>query len=114
MVPDAGGVRRGDPVQMRGVNIGRVVGFGMVPEGVEIRLELYDAALLDKPRLVAANKMDEDAAAANLAKFRKRYARVAVIPISCLSEEGLPALRKELLKLHGPRRPAALEVDLLL
>jgi phospholipid/cholesterol/gamma-HCH transport system substrate-binding protein len=41
-VPDAGGVRRGDPVQMRGVNIGRVVGFGMVPEGVEIRLELYD------------------------------------------------------------------------
>jgi phospholipid/cholesterol/gamma-HCH transport system substrate-binding protein len=41
-VPDAGGVRRGDPVQMRGVNIGRVVGFDMVPEGVEIRLELYD------------------------------------------------------------------------
>ena len=41
-VPDAGGVRRGDPVQMRGVNIGRVVGFGMVPDGVEIRLELYD------------------------------------------------------------------------
>lgn len=42
IVPDAGGVRRGDPVQMRGVNIGRVVGFGMVPDGVEIRLELYD------------------------------------------------------------------------
>ena len=41
-VPDAGGVRRGDPVQMRGVNIGRVVGFEMVPQGVEIRLELYD------------------------------------------------------------------------
>lgn len=41
-VPDAGGVRRGDPVQMRGVNIGRVVGFGMVPDGVRIRLELYD------------------------------------------------------------------------
>lgn len=42
VVPDAGGVRRGDPVQMRGVNIGRVVGFGMVPDGVEIRLELYN------------------------------------------------------------------------
>jgi phospholipid/cholesterol/gamma-HCH transport system substrate-binding protein len=41
-VADAGGVRRGDPVQMRGVNIGRVVGFGMVPDGVEIRLELYN------------------------------------------------------------------------
>ena len=24
LVPDAGGIRRGDPVQMRGVNIGRV------------------------------------------------------------------------------------------
>lgn len=42
VVTDAGGVRRGDPVQMRGVNIGRVVGFGMVPQGVEIRLELYN------------------------------------------------------------------------
>lgn len=41
-VPDAGGIRRGDPVQMRGVNIGRVVGFEMVPDGVQIRLELYD------------------------------------------------------------------------
>ena len=40
-VPDAGGVRRGDPVQMRGVNIGRVVQFGMAPgaPGVEIRIE---------------------------------------------------------------------------
>lgn len=42
VVEDAGGVRRGDPVQMRGVNIGRVVGFGMVPEGVRIRMELYN------------------------------------------------------------------------
>lgn len=42
VVEDAGGVRRGDPVQMRGVNIGRVVGFQMVPDGVQIRLELYN------------------------------------------------------------------------
>ncbi len=42
VVQDAGGVRRGDPVQMRGVNIGRVVAFRMVPQGVEIRLELYN------------------------------------------------------------------------
>jgi phospholipid/cholesterol/gamma-HCH transport system substrate-binding protein len=40
VVPDAGGIRRGDPVQMRGVNIGRVQRFQMVPEGVAIRLEL--------------------------------------------------------------------------
>jgi phospholipid/cholesterol/gamma-HCH transport system substrate-binding protein len=41
-VEDAGGMRRGDPVQMRGVNIGRVTGFSMVPDGVSVRLELYN------------------------------------------------------------------------
>jgi len=61
-------------------------------------LELYSPALLDKPRLVAANKMDEDAAIVNLKKFQKRYAKVELIPISCLTEEGIPKLRKELLK----------------
>jgi GTP-binding protein len=61
-------------------------------------LELYDEALLDKPRLIAANKMDEPAAVANLKKFKTRYAKADVISISCLSEDGIPKLRKELLK----------------
>jgi phospholipid/cholesterol/gamma-HCH transport system substrate-binding protein len=39
-VPNAGGIRRGDPVQMRGVNIGRIQGFRISPEGVAIRLEV--------------------------------------------------------------------------
>jgi phospholipid/cholesterol/gamma-HCH transport system substrate-binding protein len=39
-VPDAGGIRRGDPVQMRGVNIGRVMGFSIDQKGVTIRLEI--------------------------------------------------------------------------
>jgi len=40
-VQDAGGVRRGDPVQMRGVIIGRINQFEMLPTGrVAIRLEL--------------------------------------------------------------------------
>lgn len=39
-VSDAGGIRRADPVQMRGVNIGRVMGFAIAPEGVTIRLEI--------------------------------------------------------------------------
>ena len=39
-VPDAGGIRRGDPVQMLGVNIGRVQRFKIDPKGVSIRLEL--------------------------------------------------------------------------
>ncbi|MBI2518541.1 MAG: GTPase ObgE [Opitutae bacterium] len=61
-------------------------------------LELYDPELLKKPRLVAANKMDEDAAVANLKKFKTRHKTAELVPISCLSEEGIPRLRKELLK----------------
>ena len=41
LVPDAGGIRKGDPVQLRGVNIGRVRGFNIDPQGgVSVRLEL--------------------------------------------------------------------------
>jgi phospholipid/cholesterol/gamma-HCH transport system substrate-binding protein len=40
-VADAGGVRRGDPVQMRGVIVGRINGFEMMHTGrVAIRMEL--------------------------------------------------------------------------
>ena len=40
-VENAGGVRRGDPVEMRGVIIGRINGFEMMPDGrVAIRMEL--------------------------------------------------------------------------
>jgi phospholipid/cholesterol/gamma-HCH transport system substrate-binding protein len=39
-VPSAGGIRRNDPVQMRGVNIGRVQRFKIDKESVDIRLEL--------------------------------------------------------------------------
>jgi phospholipid/cholesterol/gamma-HCH transport system substrate-binding protein len=40
-VDNAGGVRRGDPIQMRGVNVGRVHGFEMQPdERVAISMEM--------------------------------------------------------------------------
>lgn len=40
-VADAGGIRRGDPVLMKGVNIGRIHGFEMTPSGlVDIELEI--------------------------------------------------------------------------
>ena len=39
-VPNAAGIRKGDPVRMRGVNIGRVIGFGIGAQGVELRLEI--------------------------------------------------------------------------
>lgn len=40
VVPDAGGLRKGDPVQMRGVNIGRVQDFAIGEDSVLIHLEL--------------------------------------------------------------------------
>jgi phospholipid/cholesterol/gamma-HCH transport system substrate-binding protein len=40
-VENAGGIRKGDPVQMRGVNIGRIHGFNMRSNGdVDISLEI--------------------------------------------------------------------------
>ena len=37
---DAGGIRRGDPVQMRGVIVGRINGFEMSGDQVHIRMEI--------------------------------------------------------------------------
>jgi GTPase len=54
-------------------------------------LENYDPALMLKPRLVVANKMDEASAAENLKAFKKKHS-VTVSPISCLSDEGIPEL----------------------
>ncbi len=56
VVEDAGGIRRGDPVQMRGVNIGRVMTFSMAPRGVRITLEIEGAWAIpedSRGRLVA-------------------------------------------------------------
>lgn len=39
-VPNASGIRKGDPVQIRGVNIGRILGFTIGGQGVDIRLEI--------------------------------------------------------------------------
>jgi phospholipid/cholesterol/gamma-HCH transport system substrate-binding protein len=40
VVENAGGVRRGDSVDLRGVSIGRIKGFDLVPQGVVLRLEI--------------------------------------------------------------------------
>jgi GTP-binding protein len=60
-------------------------------------LKLYDPALLRKPRLVAANKMDLPEAKALLTAFKRRH-KVPLIKISCLTREGLDKLGKDLLK----------------
>jgi GTP-binding protein len=66
-------------------------------------LKLHDPALLKKPRLVVANKMDVAESATHLPKFRRRYQSVDVLEISCLTGSGLDRLKKELLKRAGRR-----------
>jgi len=57
-------------------------------------LELYGPALLKKPRLVVANKMDEAVAGKNLKQFKKQIKKVSVLPISAAFGEGLDQFRK--------------------
>jgi GTP-binding protein len=52
-------------------------------------LELYDPALLKKPRLVVANKMDEEAAVEKLKQFKKKIKKVMPLPISAAFDQGL-------------------------
>ena len=57
-------------------------------------LEQYDPELLEKPRLIAANKMDEDIATENLAEFKKRYPDLESLKIMAAFDEGLPELKE--------------------
>jgi GTP-binding protein len=57
-------------------------------------LGLHDPALLEKPHFVAANKMDEPVAAANLRKFKRRVTKVPVVPIAAAFDEGLEEFKQ--------------------
>jgi GTP-binding protein len=57
-------------------------------------LELYDSSLMDKPRLVVGNKMDEAVAEANLKKFKTRVRRVPVLPIAAAFDEGVEKFKQ--------------------
>ena len=57
-------------------------------------LELYDSAMLARPQLVVANKMDEPAAEENLKKFKRRVRKTPVLPISAAFDQGLPAFKQ--------------------
>lgn len=57
-------------------------------------LELYDAELLDKPRYVVGNKMDEPQSEANLKTFKRKIRKVPVLPIAAGFDEGIPAFKK--------------------
>ena len=57
-------------------------------------LELYDPALLEKPRMVVANKMDESVAEENLKKFKKKVKKTPVLPISAGFDQGIDKFKE--------------------
>jgi len=59
-------------------------------------LELYDPDLLNRPRLVAANKMDEPAAEANLKSFKRRVRKMTVLPMSAAFDDGIETFKQRI------------------
>jgi phospholipid/cholesterol/gamma-HCH transport system substrate-binding protein len=65
IVPDASGIRKGNPVQMLGVNIGRVRGFEIGAGGVVVHLELqreYPIPVDSRVELVSSGLLGETVA----------------------------------------------------
>ena len=61
-------------------------------------LELYDPALLERPRLVVANKMDEPAAEKLLKQFKTKIKKVSVLPISAAFDQGVDKFKETIRK----------------
>lgn len=57
-------------------------------------LELYDPAMLDKPRYIVANKMDEPVAEENLKAFKRKVKKTPVLPISAAFDQGMDQFRQ--------------------
>ena len=57
-------------------------------------LELYDPAMLGKPRYIVANKMDEATAEENLKQFKRRIKKVPVLPIAAGFDQGIDEFKK--------------------
>ncbi|MDH7501407.1 MAG: GTPase ObgE [Verrucomicrobiota bacterium] len=61
-------------------------------------LRLYDPALLEKRRLVVANKMDEPSAQANLRSFKQRVPRTRVLPMAAAFDQGIQEFKEAIRK----------------
>ena len=84
VVPNAAGIRKGDPVTMLGVSIGRVQKFDIAPSGVQVRLEIEgeysiptDSNVL---RCISNSVLDQ----IHSADFRRRI----LLELSCFSTNG--------------------------
>jgi GTPase len=56
-------------------------------------LRLFDPTLIERPRLIVANKMDEPVAAANLKKFKRRAPKASLLPVAAAFDQGLNRFR---------------------
>lgn len=70
-------------------------------------LELYDPLLLQKPRLVVANKMDEPGAEGLLRRFKRRVPKTPVLPISAAFGTNLEKFKAEIRRLIDSEAGAA-------
>jgi GTPase len=59
-------------------------------------LERYDPDLLNRPRLVVANKMDEPTATNNLRKFKRKVPRIPVLPMAAAFDQGIDRFKKSI------------------
>ncbi len=57
-------------------------------------LGLYDPALLKRPRLIVANKMDETVAEENLKKFKRKVRKTQMLPMAAAFDEGVEHFKK--------------------
>lgn len=57
-------------------------------------LEMYDPGLLEKPRYVVANKMDEPVAQENLKQFKRKIRKTQVLPIAAGFGEGVDQFKR--------------------
>jgi GTP-binding protein len=75
-------------------------------------LELYDPALLQKPRLVIANKMDEPTAEENLRKFRRKVPQLPLLQMAAAFDEGIGPFKKAIRKaVEKTTPPASMEAQ---
>jgi GTPase len=77
-------------------------------------LRQYGFRLLERPQVIAANKMDMPGAEANLEAFKEKLEEHwAVFPISALSKEGLTPLLRYVAELVGTTPEFPLEAGLV-
>lgn len=70
-------------------------------------LELYDPSLLERPRMVVANKMDEAPAAENLKKFKRRVPKTKILTMSAAFDEGTEDFKQTIRKAVEAATPPA-------